>query len=225
MSSIYTNGSSNGNGGGKGNGHSPLLITGREIAALTNDDTGKLAGIAAQLVRGEAQLIKPTVSQAAAIRLSTIYRTDETLHQAPKTRLAAAVQGGFVAAKTNGNGMSPDELDAFCPHCGLGFDQARNCLAPEHSAGRAMASANFKQPEHGSEVVNGQKHRRRWKDWPSTTIADAFQIAQGKWVSLHHEDGTSGCRASNRLCHRCRISPSFTRVRKSAASNFTPPNN
>ena len=37
-------------------------------------------------------------------------------------------------------------------------------------------------------VMNGRTHRRRRNDWPSTPMADAFLIALGKWVSLHHED-------------------------------------
>jgi hypothetical protein len=41
--------------------------------------------------------------------------------------------------------------------------------------------------------MSGRTHhhthpRRRRNDWPSTTMADAFLVALGKWVSLHHEE-------------------------------------
>lgn len=36
--------------------------------------------------------------------------------------------------------------------------------------------------------MNSRTHRRPRNDWPSTTMADAFLVALGKWISLHHED-------------------------------------
>jgi hypothetical protein len=36
--------------------------------------------------------------------------------------------------------------------------------------------------------MTGRTHRRRRNGWPSTTMADAFLVALGKWVLLHHED-------------------------------------
>lgn len=96
----------NGNGGnGNGNGPPPFLISGAEIAVLTNHDTDELDEIAAQLVRGEAQLVWPTVPQTAAITVLTMQRVYVALHQAP-------IRGNGLkanAAKTNGNG----KLDAF----------------------------------------------------------------------------------------------------------------
>jgi hypothetical protein len=84
--SIYPKFNGNGNGNGEnGNGRPPRLITGREIAGLTNDaDASRRDEIAAKLVLGEAQLVSPTLAQAAALTLSTIHRT----------RLAAAMKGG-----------------------------------------------------------------------------------------------------------------------------------
>ena len=34
--------------------------------------------------------------------------------------------------------------------------------------------------------MNSRTHRRPRNDWPSTTMADAFLVALGKWISLHH---------------------------------------
>lgn len=88
---VYTK--PGGRNGGNGH-HAPSLITGHDIAALTND-VGELDAIAAQLVRGELQLVRPTIPQVSAITLVTRQRIYEALHRAPKTH--------------NGNG----KLDAF----------------------------------------------------------------------------------------------------------------
>jgi hypothetical protein len=93
----------NGNGGnGNGNGPPPFLISGAEITVLTNHDN-ELDEIAAQLVRGEAQLVWPTVPQTAAITVLPMQRVYVALHQTP-------IRGNGLkanAAKTNG------KLDAF----------------------------------------------------------------------------------------------------------------
>jgi hypothetical protein len=40
--------------------------------------------------------------------------------------------------------------------------------------------------------VSGHSPQHRWRnDWPSTSMADAFLVALGKWISLHHGEDTA----------------------------------
>jgi hypothetical protein len=88
------NGHGNGHGGGNGHGRSPILITGRYITSLTNNDASQRDAIAAMLVRNKAQLISPTVPQAAALTLRPIGGVYSALHLSPvDLALAAEIKG------------------------------------------------------------------------------------------------------------------------------------
>jgi hypothetical protein len=112
-SSRKGNGHGHDGNGHSRNGHSPFLITGRGIAALTNDGESHLDMAGAMLVRGEALFVQPTVPQVAGITIVPVQRIYDALHFTARERLSAVMKSGLITAKTitNGNGgMSRDEL-------------------------------------------------------------------------------------------------------------------
>jgi hypothetical protein len=49
-----------------------------------------------------------------------------------------------------------------------------------------MKNETRKEQSNGRRSrMTGRTHRRRRTGWPSTTMADAFLVALGKWISLH----------------------------------------
>jgi hypothetical protein len=114
ISPLYTNSGDHGkNGNGGGHGRPPFLITGRDIVRITNNEASRRDAIAAMLVRGEIQVVQPTVPQAAAIVLGTVHGTYDALHLSPRARALAAEIDDLI--KTNGNGgtISPAVLDTL----------------------------------------------------------------------------------------------------------------
>jgi hypothetical protein len=91
------------NGDGSGHTPEPFLITGRNLAHA-HRDAGERAGIAAQLILGEATLIKPTIVQTAAIARVCIPYIQTALHLKAATRLRVATGTLSLvdAAKANG---------------------------------------------------------------------------------------------------------------------------
>jgi hypothetical protein len=90
--------------GKNGNGHPVIsLITGRNLAHA-HRDAGERAGIAAQLVLGEAELVKPTITQiapAARVSLPYVHRALR-LKVETRARVAAGELALLDAVKANG---------------------------------------------------------------------------------------------------------------------------
>jgi hypothetical protein len=101
MSSLYIAGNGAGNRLGK---HEPFFpITGRNLAHA-HRDAGERAGIAAQLVLGEAELIRPTITQVAPITHVSVPYVQLALRLKVETRarVAAGELSFLQAVKANG---------------------------------------------------------------------------------------------------------------------------
>jgi hypothetical protein len=110
---VYSshNGLRNGNGGNNGN-DKPILITGRDVLAFTNRGEDEKAGRAAQWVRGDVQLIKPTVAQAALVYHATVHNTYAALHLAPEALKRVVARELSLAAAARGNRLVTVWLNA-----------------------------------------------------------------------------------------------------------------
>jgi hypothetical protein len=93
----------NGNGNGNGHTHEPFPITGRNLAHA-HRDAGERAGIAAQLVLGEATLIRPTITQVVSItNVSTPYvQLALRLKTETRARVGAGELSLLEAVRANG---------------------------------------------------------------------------------------------------------------------------
>jgi hypothetical protein len=106
-------------GSGNGTGRKPVVFTGRNLAH-GHRGAGERAAIAAHLVLGEAELVGPTIIQAAAItRVCPQYVQTALRLQAPtRLRVARGTISLVDAAKANGLlsawlAATPDEKAAL----------------------------------------------------------------------------------------------------------------
>jgi hypothetical protein len=103
---IKSNHLRNGNdGNGSGGGHhSPLLITGRNLAH-SHRTASQRGALAAQLVLEEVEHIKPTMIQAAAVTRANIPYVQFALRLTPETRARVAAGEFSLAEAAKANGL------------------------------------------------------------------------------------------------------------------------